>query len=379
MSDRVALQPDVSYVTAGILSYGKGLFQRPAVLGSETSYQSYFRLGAGQFVYSKLFAWEGALAVVTPEFDGMFVSPEFPIFAIDDDQALVEYVRLLCGWPPLWERVRAGQTGMGGRRKRVHPDRLLEVIVPLPPVPVQRRLTDLVSAIDAVIAEYDSAAAAAYSAIEAIRRTVLESAEDRVPLVDLCSIEARLVDPTTDEHRELPHVGVDRIEARTGRLLSVTSAEADGVTSGKYRFSENEIVYAKIRPELRKVAFPGFDGLSSADAYPLRPRPGVPPEFLQEVLLTDVFSDQAIARSGRTKMPKINRQELFSIDVPDLPGSDRLRFAANVQAIRETWQLMIQAGSTARVVRDGVVESLLSGEHEIPDSYDTLLTEIAPA
>ena len=40
-----------------------------------------------QFVYSKLFAWEGALAVVDSEFDGLFVSQEFPTFTIDRHMA----------------------------------------------------------------------------------------------------------------------------------------------------------------------------------------------------------------------------------------------------------------------------------------------------
>ena len=43
-SDRasVSLKPDESYATAGILSYGRGLFERPIIKGSETSYGEIF-------------------------------------------------------------------------------------------------------------------------------------------------------------------------------------------------------------------------------------------------------------------------------------------------------------------------------------------------
>ena len=87
-TDPVSLEATESYTTAGILSYGRGLFERPVVKGSETSYATYYRIHRDQFVYSKLFAWEGALAVVGDKFDGLFVSQEFPTFTVDARLAL---------------------------------------------------------------------------------------------------------------------------------------------------------------------------------------------------------------------------------------------------------------------------------------------------
>jgi len=148
--DTVPLEPETSYATAGIFSYGRGLFARPVVKGSETSYASYYRLRQGQFVYSKLFAWEGALAIVDERFDGLFVSQEFPTFSIDGRRAIPRYIALLCSWPETWARVRAGESGMGGRRKRVHPERLLDVMLPFPPIPEQLRIVDLIGVLDVV-------------------------------------------------------------------------------------------------------------------------------------------------------------------------------------------------------------------------------------
>jgi hypothetical protein len=69
------------------------------------------------------------------------------MFDIRESIALPGYLNVLCSWPTLWSRVRAGQTGMGGRRRRVHPDRLLEVRVPLPTIGQQRRIVDLIAAV----------------------------------------------------------------------------------------------------------------------------------------------------------------------------------------------------------------------------------------
>ena len=41
------------------------------------------RVKEGQFIYSRLFAFEGAYGMVTKEFDGAFVSQEYPTFKCD--------------------------------------------------------------------------------------------------------------------------------------------------------------------------------------------------------------------------------------------------------------------------------------------------------
>lgn len=142
-SNFVEVDPLEEYRTCGIYSYGRGLFRRQPVLGAETNYRRYNRLRAGQFVYSKLFGWEGALATVTPSFDGTFVSHEFPTFDIDERVADFGYVSHLARWKNLHEQLRDKTTGMGSRRQRVNPERLLTARVPLPGLDEQRRIASI--------------------------------------------------------------------------------------------------------------------------------------------------------------------------------------------------------------------------------------------
>ncbi len=164
-SDRqpVALEPETEYPTVGILSYGRGLFARPIVRGRDVSYSKYFRVQTDQFIYSKLFAWEGALTLVPEGFDGFFVSPEFPTFTVNLEAALPGYIRLLTTWPKLWDRLRAGESGMGGRRKRLKPDQLLATSIPLPTIEHQARIVDLLDGVDGLVAETEAHAAASSS------------------------------------------------------------------------------------------------------------------------------------------------------------------------------------------------------------------------
>jgi type I restriction enzyme S subunit len=81
-SAEVPVRADDIYPVAGVLSFGRGLFQRGPILGNETSYSRLNRLEPGRLVMSRLKAFEGALGVIPAEFGGWFLSPEFPTFEI---------------------------------------------------------------------------------------------------------------------------------------------------------------------------------------------------------------------------------------------------------------------------------------------------------
>ena len=124
---------------------------------------------------------------------------------------------------------------------------------------------------------------------------------------------------TTDykKYADYPHIGIDSIEKGTGALKGYRTVKEDGVVSGKYIFTPQHIIYSKIRPNLNKVALPDFEGLCSADAYPILPNPkNCNRIFLALAMRSDYFLDYILQFSARTNLPKVNRKEIagFSID-----------------------------------------------------------------
>ncbi|WP_329134647.1 restriction endonuclease subunit S [Streptomyces sp. NBC_01476] len=138
--DPVIVEAGGKYDTIGIYSYGRGIIERPTIDGSETKYRVFNRLHAGQFIFSKLFGWEGALAVVRERHEGRCASPEFPTFELDAAQVDFRYLSHLAAWPTLHQRLRGGTTGMGSRRQRISPQKFLATEVPLPDLAEQRRV-----------------------------------------------------------------------------------------------------------------------------------------------------------------------------------------------------------------------------------------------
>lgn len=139
-------------------------------------------------------------------------------------------------------------------------------------------------------------------------------------LLDVAEIDTTMV-TDYEKYADYPHIGIDSIEKNTGRLFGYRTIAEDGVISGKYLFTAKHIIYSKIRPNLNKVALPDFEGLCSADAYPILPKENVCLRiYLGYVMRSEFFLDYILPFSRRANMPKVNKEQLsgFVLPVPDI-------------------------------------------------------------
>ncbi|MCL4177385.1 MAG: restriction endonuclease subunit S [Verrucomicrobia bacterium] len=150
VDDAHKVAPDRSYPNLGIYSFGRGLFHKPPIDGLTTSATTLRRVKVGQFIYSRLFAFEGAYGRVTPEFDGAFVSQEYPTFDCDSRQIRSDFLAAYFKPAHLWKAVAAGSKGLGDRRQRVQPAQVLAHELWLPPIEWQNRLAEVQAEVDAL-------------------------------------------------------------------------------------------------------------------------------------------------------------------------------------------------------------------------------------
>jgi len=150
VDDSHKVELDRSYPNLGIYSFGRGLFHKPPIDGLATSATALRRVRSGQFIYSRLFAFEGAYGRVTPEFDGAFVSQEYPTFDCDSRQVRAEFLAAYFKPGHIWTSVAAGSKGLGHRRQRVQPAHLLAHELWIPPTAWQDRLAEVQVEADAL-------------------------------------------------------------------------------------------------------------------------------------------------------------------------------------------------------------------------------------
>lgn len=218
------------------------------------------------------------------------------------------------------EETIAGK-GKGSTFQNISKAALGEVEIPLPDLALQERIVARIEALLAEVREMQTLHSSIITDIGSLFDAVLKEKFDESETVhwsyegdlgDLIDITAPLVNPTLPKYRNLPHIHAGVIQGGTGQLLDYNTAAEDDMQSGKYHFQPGVVLYSKIRPYLRKATIVDFEGVCSADMYPLVIKDSrLTPEFLMWALLTPEFTNYAVNLSGRARMPKLNRAQLF--------------------------------------------------------------------
>ncbi len=158
-------------------------------------------------------------------------------------------------------------------------------------------------------------------------------------------------------YEDYPHIGIDSIEKETGRLIGYRTIAEDGVISGKYLFTPEHIIYSKIRPNLNKVAMPDFDGLCSADAYPILVKEGVcNREYFGYTLRSRFFLDYILAFSSRTNLPKVNKNQVEGFNLPLPPIELQEQFADFVHQVDKSKVAVQSALDETQLLFDSLMQ-----------------------
>jgi restriction endonuclease S subunit len=96
---------------------------------------------AGDVVYSKIDVRNGAIGIVPKSMPGVAVSAEYPVYEVDEKLALPDYVKLVFRTRAFRDRINTMISGASGR-KRVQPEALEELAVPLPPLVEQQAIVE---------------------------------------------------------------------------------------------------------------------------------------------------------------------------------------------------------------------------------------------
>lgn len=189
-----------------------------------------------------------------------------------------------------------------------------------------------------------------------------------VTLGDCAALVGDKVAPATCG--DLPYIGLEHIGQGTLSLIRVGTAR--DVSSTKTAFRPGDVLFGKLRPYLRKVVRPSFEGICSTDIWVLRPKPNVESAYLVYVLASQRLIDFATAGSEGTGLPRASWSLVsrFPVWLPSL--REQRAIALVLGPLDARIELNRRMGETLANVRDTLLPKLTSGEMQLADAKDAL-------
>jgi type I restriction enzyme S subunit len=139
----------------------------------------------------------------------------------------------------------------------------------------------------------------------------------------------------------------------------VGSADGDDVASNVSVFCAGDVLFGKLRPNLRKVAVAQWDGVCSTEILVVRPRHElVTSSFAFHLLSTEPVAAHCIAHATGTHMPRISWQLLLEMDVA-APTLDEQRRAA---LVLDTHEAAVEAAQAYADALAGLHQTAVEAE-----------------
>jgi len=137
-----------TYRFAGTYSFARGIFVGAEKHGSSFALGKLQRIRAGDFIYCKIMAWEGAFGLAPQEVDGCVMSGAFVVYEVLDHLVRPEYLDYYFKQQDVWKRIGSQSTGTNVRRKSLHPQQFESATIPLPPMSEQDRIVAILNRIN---------------------------------------------------------------------------------------------------------------------------------------------------------------------------------------------------------------------------------------
>ena len=258
----------------------------------------------------------------------------------------------------------------GGGRAKLNQADMRKLPILIPPLPEQQRIAEILSSVDESIRATEAVIAQA----ERVKRGLMEDlltgglgsaaiANGEVPEgwhpVKLASVVLNKTSKWKENADNIPYIGLEHILQEAGALCGV--GDSSDVVSAKNTFESGDVLFGKLRPNLKKYWHASFCGICSTDILVLRAGKNIRSDFLFVIVQSNHFLDLAISDAVGTKMPRTSWSRLgeFNLLLPPLHEQQRI---AEMHASMDD-QIITNHAAVEQLKRlkRGLMDDLLTG------------------
>lgn len=308
------------------------------------------------------------------EVENLFADSHVTILRLDKNKLLPEFLIQVFPLAHYQTQIYNLVTGSTGQLE-LPKSQLLKLKVEVPPLPVQRRIAQVLGRYDALIENY----AAQIRSLEASAQNLYREwfVRGRCPFAEYETgaklpvgwEEKQLGEIAEDKRRivkgkdlkpDAPYVGLEHLSVKS--IVINDWGTAEEVDSDKLSFEKNDILLGKIRPYLHKVCLSHFEGVCSSDTIVIKPTIKNALGFVMFTVFAERFIEFADKISNGTKMPRAEWSVLQTYKLIVPPDEALKAFEEIISSIFAKMENLQMQITKLRQMRDKLLPRLLSGK-----------------
>jgi type I restriction enzyme S subunit len=267
-----------------------------------------------------------------------------------------------------------------GTRSKLTQGAMMGISVRVPPLAEQKRIVDLMSSVDAYIDALQQQSDMARTARNAVLHELLSVGGDgwtETTLGDVVTINPEAVKGLSQDD-EIVYVDLSSVSAESGISADLYRG-AFGEAPGRARrvIRSQDVLVSTVRPYLKGFALvpANLDGeIASTGFAVLRADPKkILSGFIWATVGLNNFVDYLMDRATGSSYPAVRPDDVASFELSLPPLVEQKWIVDILSSMDELIQSTEQAVVDAKNLRSSLLSDLLSGEHEIPASYDSFL------
>ncbi len=160
-------------------------------------------------------------------------------------------------------------------------------------------------------------------------------------------------------------IGLENLESGSSKFIeSDTEFDGNGV-----EFCQNDILYGKLRPYLRKVWLAEFNGNAVGDFFVFGNCSNSAASYLKYLLLSDGFTKQADGSTFGAKMPRVSSEFILTLPfyLPPLPEQQEIadyldKKCAEIDGLKAK---LTKKRETLKELRQSIISEVVTGKRKV--------------